>query len=720
MKKSNYLIILTIAFAVILHATDRHAFHGVSAAADGDLDPAFGAGGIVTTDLNGNSPDVGNGVVVQSDGKIIVAGSTVVTGQPAAIGLTRYNSDGSLDTSFDSDGKVTTTAGAGISGEAVALQADGKIVVAGVGRPAGQSDFDFVVARYNANGSLDTSFDSTGVNITRFSTFDDVAQAVAIQDDGKIVVAGQSFTAQTGGTSLFAVARYNTNGSLDSTFGGGTGKVTTSFAAGAADARAVFIQPDGKIVAAGTRNLARYMSDGTLDTTFGGAGRVLINVQGININAAALQPDGNILAAGFGEIAPANSGFAVVRLTAEGVFDNSFNGTGRSVIDVGPERDEAYALTLQPNGKIILAGGSNFTPVFALARFNSNGTLDTSFSGDGIATTPFPISNSQAHGVVLQADGKIIAPGRAGIGQTGDVAVARYQNDGGSSAVPRPRQFDFDGDDKDDFSVFRPSEGNWYIQRSTQGLTVFNWGLAGDRLTPADFDGDGKTDVAVWREAAQSTFFIFQSGTNTVRIDEFGVTGDQPSVVADFDGDGKADPAVYREGAQSMFFYRGSANNPAGNITFLPWGTSGDKPVRGDFDGDGTQDAGVFRPSSAVWMIRRSSDGALQPAFWGISSDLTVDGDFDGDGKTDPAVFRATNSTWYVLQSSNGQASIQQWGTISDRAAPADYDGDGRTDIAIWRPSDGNFWVLHSSTSGASVFRFGAVGDEPIPAAFVK
>src|SRR5262249_37169053 len=153
--------------------------------------------------------------------------------------------------------------------------------------------------------------------------------------------------------------------------------------------------------------------------------------------------------------------------------------------------------------------------------------------------------------------------------------------------------------------------GVWFLQRSTLSVSITQLGLATDKPAPADFDGDGVTDVAVWREATRSNFFILQSSSDTIRMEDFGVIGDDPALVGDWDGDGKADPAVYRNGGaggQSFIFFRGSLNNPNGNITFVPWGLGGDVPVRGDFDGDGKMDAAVFRSTDLNWYILKSSN----------------------------------------------------------------------------------------------------------------
>jgi len=277
---------------------------------------------------------------------------------------------------------------------------------------------------------------------------------------------------------------------------------------------------------------------------------------------------------------------------------------------------------------------------------------------------------------------------------------------------------DFDGDGRADPSVFRPSTGIWYLNRSTSGFAAAQWGTSTDKLTPADFDGDDKADIAVWRPdvATVAAFYILQSSNGTVRTERFGQTGDVPVAVGDWDGDGRADPAVYRNGSQGYFYFRGSLNNPGGNITYLPWGTAGDMPTHGDFDGDGKQDPAVFRPSNSTWYILQSSNGQIRYDYWGLSTDKFVNADYDGDGKTDLAVFRS--GMWYIKQSLNGQAAHFTWGTATDVPVPADYDGDAKTDVAVYRNGT---WYIRMSTSGSlSVASFGLGSDLPVPNTFVQ
>jgi uncharacterized delta-60 repeat protein len=281
--QSRYLLSTFITAFLLL------MFCGLNAqATPGDLDTTFGTGGKVITHVGSNF-DVAKGVVIQPDGKI------VVVGLGNGFTLARYNTDGRLDTSFNGTGKVTTlfNGGAAANAYAVALQADGKIIV------AGSSLNDFALARYNTNGTLDTSFNSTGTVTTPIGNGDDAANAVAIQPDGKIVAAGYAKFANYD----FALVRYNTDGTLDPAFNG-TGKVTTAFGNGDDFAKAVAIQRDDRIIVAGYAQfgnndfaLARYNADGTPDASFNTTGKVTTPI-GNNDESAlavALQIDSKIV-----------------------------------------------------------------------------------------------------------------------------------------------------------------------------------------------------------------------------------------------------------------------------------------------------------------------------------------------------------------------------------------------------------------------------------------
>jgi uncharacterized delta-60 repeat protein len=388
-------------------------------AAEGDLDPTFDGDGKVITDFG--SAETAYAVDIQPDGKIVAAGYDFFD-----CILARYNTDGSLDTSFDGDGKVSTNFGGNDHCHAVKVQSDGKIVMAGTNFQ------DFVLARYNPDGSLDLSFDGDGIVTIDFGGTFDFAKGLAIQTDGKIVVGG---AADIGGTVYdFAMARLNADGSLDNTFDG-DGTVTTDF--GFDDTvSAVAIQSDNKIVAAGSTvanastsqfAVARYNPDGSLDSSFDGDGRVTIAFSsGLETcESVVVQADGKIVLAGLAEINV--SDFAMARLNANGTLDSSFDGDGKVTTDFAGVGDGVKEVKLQQDGKILAAGTAvigGFDSDFAVARYNIDGSLDNSFGVNGKVTTDVGGSDDTGEAIALQADGKIIV---AGFVNMADFAIARYQ-----------------------------------------------------------------------------------------------------------------------------------------------------------------------------------------------------------------------------------------------------------------------------------------------------
>ncbi|HEX6680654.1 MAG TPA: PASTA domain-containing protein [Gaiellaceae bacterium] len=336
---------------------------------------------------------------------------------------------GTLDATFDGDGKVITDFGGDDVAGGVTVQADGKIVAAG-GTFSG--DGDFALARYNANGSLESGFGSGGLVRTDFGVSSDFASAVAIQADGKIVAAGG---AASGGVSGdFALVRYNPDGSLDSTFGGG-GKVVTNLQRNEF-ARGLAIQPDGKIVAVGQTTattgvagydfaVARYNPDGSLDASFGGVGYVITPFTSTldGADAVLIQPDGKIVAAGVANAgSPSTQDIALARYNPDGGLDGSLDGDGK-VETQDPGAGGAWGVALQADGKLVAAGG-------IVARYNANGALDSSFGSGGKVT----LASSSARSVLVQRDQKLVVAATAFGPQDNDFLAARLRPDGSLDA----------------------------------------------------------------------------------------------------------------------------------------------------------------------------------------------------------------------------------------------------------------------------------------------
>lgn len=313
---------------------------------------------------------------------------------------------------------------------------------------------------------------------------------------------------------------------------------------------------------------------------------------------------------------------------------------------------------------------------------------------------------------VGQMTSALIATGQPITDSRNSIVKPRIRVDRALQAIVKT-PFDYDGDDRADVSVFRPSTGSWYLINSGSGaFSGQQFGQNGDLIAPADFDGDGKTDIAVFR-AASGGWYWLNSSNNTFTGVGFGQTGDLP-VAADYDADGKADVAVYRPSAGA--WYR--INSSTGLFAAFNFGIAEDRPAVGDFDGDGKADLSVYRPSAGAWYRLNSSNGQFVATGFGTSEDKATPADFDGDGKADICVFRPSNGGWYRLNSGNGAFVGVGFGASGDRPSAADFDGDGKADQAVFRPSAGA-WYLLNSTTGFTAMSFGANGDNPTPNAYV-
>jgi uncharacterized delta-60 repeat protein len=403
---------------------------GWAHAVPGNLDPSFGHGGVARAQFGSNGA-FAQALALQPDGKIVVAGSTWSGSRQVGV-LARFAPDGSLDPSLGTNGTTATAPATRVWAFALALQPDGKIVLAG---RANDYSAAFALARYRADGTLDPSFGSGGQATLALGEYTG-AYGLAIQPDGKIVVAGST----TGTRYDLALARINPNGTPDAGFGT-NGVATTTIGEGAA-AYAVVVQPDGKIVAAGSSApangysriaVARYGSDGSLDGSFGSGGTVTTPAVGphdARVNALAVQPDGKIVAAGY----DSGQGLAIDRLTRDGRLDSGFGSGGRVLTKLG-WYSEAASVALQPDGKIVVVGRAPIGAIsgFAVARYDATGSPDPTFGRNGVVVSNLSsmptVVTAMGAGVAVQPDGKIVVGGTiqtsTGPGEA-TLGVARY------------------------------------------------------------------------------------------------------------------------------------------------------------------------------------------------------------------------------------------------------------------------------------------------------
>jgi uncharacterized delta-60 repeat protein len=410
----------------------------VALAASGELDTTFSGDGKVTSFAVPSNPgrwDDAMGIIIQpADGKIVVAGySWIPSTATHDFAVLRYTTGGTLDSSFSGDGRLITNFGGIDQAMDVALQSNGKIVV--VGRTSVTGDEDVALARYNSGGALDTTFSGDGKQTTDFGGDNNGSLGGVAIKSSKIVVAGYMWN----GTDYdFAVYRFLLDGNLDTTFSG-DGMARIGFGVGRQDlARDLVIQSDGKIVVVGETDdadynnsnfaVARLNPNGALDTTFSGDGRQITNFGGADqAYAVALQSNGRIVVVGT-KLTAGLLDVALVRYNVNGSLDTTFNGTGKRILDLRPSFDSmASDLLVQSNGKIVVMGSTNDGNGndFALVRLNNTGSFDTTFSEDGVANFDFG-GDDYGQALALQpSDGKYVICGTMQVGTQRDIAVAR-------------------------------------------------------------------------------------------------------------------------------------------------------------------------------------------------------------------------------------------------------------------------------------------------------
>lgn len=407
-------------------------------ASSGDLDQSFGGDGKIINDFFGLT-DVARNVIIDSNNKILISGGATKKSLNDHFAMARYNDDGSLDLSFGKKGKVTTGKVAdnkyldgGIEG--IGLQSDGKIIACG--RAAFASASGLVLARYNNDGSLDTSFGEGAFVLTPDLSETNHPLAMVIDSDDKIIVIASAFE-KRGNNASFAVFRFNPDGSNDETFGE-KGRVSTRVSPGANVPRAVKIDRNNKIVVGGFSGqnkwvVVRYNPNGSLDNTFGnnGIASILFIEDGVDtLHALAIQDDGKIVVGGdvqVGSFAGLRMvDFGLARLTPEGELDLSFNKTGKQITSfVQPAASTLWALAVQPDGKIVAVGDASIVNSLGVARYNTDGSLDLSFGEQGQKITPCE-KTCHWEGVTIQPDGKIVAAGYIWNGKHYDMALVRH------------------------------------------------------------------------------------------------------------------------------------------------------------------------------------------------------------------------------------------------------------------------------------------------------
>ncbi len=682
--------------------------------AQAELDTTLNSTGIQTISFGLSS--FANDVAVQADNKIVLAG-----GCGSGLCIARYNENGSLDTSLGGQGFVSTNIPAAA---AVAVQNDGKIVVVSFVSTSSTSE-SMAMVRYNVDGSLDSSFGSGGGVVANIGPYGLTrGKDIAIQPDGKILVVATSapYTTFPPVPTDFqgVVARYLANGTLDSSFGnGGIYRMNIS---NATKGQSVCIQPDNKILVGGSMGfgqagvLVRLNSDGSYDTTWDGDGILTLSsaAPSPNFQSITVQSDGRVVG-----VVESNT---LYRFNGDGSFDTSFDGDGIrfQALDSAIPQD----VMVSAGGRITVVGVKPSFEAFVISRFKRDGSYDTSFSGDGrlVLSQIDGTTASGAYGGAVDSYGRVLVAGYVGNAQGNRFAIVRLV----ATTVPSiPGMiFDFDGDQRADIAVYRdgPTPGApsyWHILRSSDGVYQgIQLGSNGDKPVPSDYNGDGITEVAVWRPSTGTWFTSTNPATNYGAY-QWGQNGDVP-LPGDFDGDGKADYVVYRTGNGTWYVIKSSN----GGFQMQQFGGSTDKPLLGDFDGDGKTDFAYYRPgatalAASFWNVIQSSNGAITSVQYGRGEDKPVPGDYDGDGLTNFAVFRPSTSTWFTSLNPAINYGAFQWGANGDVPSPADYDGDTKTDFAVFRPGDTVWYILNSGNGSVVGRQWGIASDRPVPSSYI-
>jgi uncharacterized delta-60 repeat protein len=617
--------------------------------------------------------------------------------------------------------------GAG-SPAAVAIQPDGRVLVAGIVSGSGPTDVNFALMRFLHDGRPDTTFGISGRVTTDFAGFHDIAEAVALQVDGGIVVAGHT-RQSIGGPPVAALARYTAAGALDTTFGVG-GKVIAPHSLPVPPppiARfppmvgAVAIAPSGEILLdivlinwingiPEAFDFQRFSGDGVQLPSWDPLERAVRLQQPFAFAAA-----GRTLAIGTNVPYqwPGITG-QVVRYLPDGALDTTFNGTG---IVKNDGLQYAAGIVMQPDGKILLANRRG------VARLTAAGEPDATYGQAGVVTTGQGPAQYGQFGVIdIAPDGTIAAAGsgRDSEQQLGNDDFAVLATDA-VGTILLSTHIDFGGHDvakavaihgRDVIVAGVTTRDN--VEKVVWTRLALNpWRPLASGAVGSDWDGDGKADMIVtastgaWQIALSSTAFAVRE---TYR---WGAPTDIP-VVVDFDGNHRMDLAVYHPSTAPGSTWW--VISPGLQQTAYRAGAATDRPVPGDYDGNGRTEAAVFRASTGEWLTVDTVTGYVGRHQWGQPGDIPVPADYDGDGRTDLAIYRPQTGVWAIYNLATRATSSYQWGLPGDVPVPGDYLGSGRMQIAIYRPSDGNWWIFDPPTGYYfETTPWGAPGDVPVP-----